>query len=400
MLTLLWEETQFILEEYPLMGLAFFFLAGMLVYYQLVVVRPVILHCHPASTFDSFLRQKLPILCENYWPTFWCFESRLQTIFASFVRSTISDIRYRREVLKLFDDGEVCLDWLDDGDTSSETPIVLFLPGLTGDSQSEYIKSFVNVAHFQLNARCVVFNFRGRGGHGLKTPRTYCASNSEDLAAVVDHIKATYPRAPLMALGVSLGGILLGNYLVTHGQDVKGKIVAAMLVSICWDCFKGTESLEKQGLNRLLNRHLASCLVHSIKEVKHHFVESTLWDLESVFSSKTIKEFDDRFTCRQFGYSDYKEYYSHACLAGKLNQIRIPVLALNAEDDPFQPGDSIPIEEASQTKNVAIVTTRYGGHIGFMEGWLPTRYHFSDRLFAQYAKGVFQNTATLESIEA
>ena len=41
-----------------------------------------------------------------------------------------------------------------------------------------------------------------------------------------------------------------------------------MVVSICWDCFKGTESLEKSGLNLMLNRHLANCLVDSIKEVR------------------------------------------------------------------------------------------------------------------------------------
>ena len=45
--------------------------------------------------------------------------------------------------------------------------------GLTGDSQSEYIKSFVNIGRRNLGARCVVFNFRGRGGHVLKTARTY-----------------------------------------------------------------------------------------------------------------------------------------------------------------------------------------------------------------------------------
>lgn len=42
------------------------------------------------------------------------------------------------------------------------------------------------------------------------------------------------------------------------------------------------------------------------------------------------------FTSRQFGYSDVKEYYKDACLVGKINNIKIPVLALNAEDDPFQ----------------------------------------------------------------
>ena len=117
------------------------------------------------------------------------------------------------------DGGEVCLDWIDSASKdkgskgSDKDAIVLFLPGLTGDSQSEYIKSFVNVARGNLGARCVVFNNRGRGGHTLKTARTYCASNSEDLSEVIDHIRTTYPNAPLMALGVSLGGIILGNYL-------------------------------------------------------------------------------------------------------------------------------------------------------------------------------------------
>ena len=51
--------------------------------------------------------------------------------------------------MKLSDGGEVCLDWIDNGHKDGDKePIVLFLPGLTGDSQSEYIKSFVNVARY------------------------------------------------------------------------------------------------------------------------------------------------------------------------------------------------------------------------------------------------------------
>lgn len=41
-----------------------------------------------------------------------------------------------------------------------------------------------------------------------------------------------------------------------------------MLVSICWDTFEGTLSLEKKGINLMLNRHLANCLTNSIKEVQ------------------------------------------------------------------------------------------------------------------------------------
>lgn len=166
----------------------------------------------------------------------------------------------------MVDGGEVGLDWkIPEGDIPDNAPICLFLPGLTGDSQSEYIKSFVNIARWKLNARCVVFNFRGRGGQDLKTPRTYCASNSDDLASVIQHIKINYPDAPLMALGVSLGGIILGNYLADQGEAAAELLDAAMLVSVCFDTFKGTESLERNGLNLMLNRHLANCLIESIK---------------------------------------------------------------------------------------------------------------------------------------
>ena len=60
---------------------------------------------------------------------------------------------------------------------------------------------------------------------------------------------------------------MLGNYLSHLGAAARSRLVAAMVISICWDCFKGTESLEKAGLNLMLNRHLANCLVESIKEV-------------------------------------------------------------------------------------------------------------------------------------
>ena len=146
-------------------------------------------------------------------------------------------------------------------------PICLFLPGLTGDSQSEYIKSFVNVARRQIGARCVVFNFRGRGGHAITTPRTYCASKYDDLNRVLEHIRGLHPSAPVMAVGVSLGGIVLGNYLAGEGDAARKWVDAALLISVCFDTFRGTESLEQGGLNTLLNRHLANCLVASIKEV-------------------------------------------------------------------------------------------------------------------------------------
>ena len=58
--------------------------------------------------------------------------------------------------------------------------------------------------------------------------------------------------------------------------------------------------------------------------------------MDKVLSSRTVREFDSLFTSPQFGYKDVKEYYTDACIALKVQNIKVPVLALNAEDDPFQ----------------------------------------------------------------
>jgi predicted alpha/beta-fold hydrolase len=71
-----------------------------------------------------------------------------------------------REILKLSDGGEVALDWLEDGCPAS-APIVVILPGLTGNSQSQYIRCLVLSAN-QVKLRTVVFNYRGLGGMSLK----------------------------------------------------------------------------------------------------------------------------------------------------------------------------------------------------------------------------------------
>ncbi|KAG7208805.1 hypothetical protein KM043_014998 [Ampulex compressa] len=333
---------------------------GFCIYYLCEVVKTPLLVC-ANGPFRSFLEEHIPLVKNKFWPTLWCFESRAQTIFASILRSRIlPHIQYRREILTLSDGGEVALDWAEQG-CSSTSPLVIILPGLTGASQAEYIKCLVSAAK-KVGIRCVIFNNRGLGGVQLKTPRMYCAANCDDLTAVIEHVKNLNPHAHLGATGISMGGLILGNYLAQHGSAARNKLKGCLVISVPWNVFAASKNTEENYFNLMLNKHLAGTLRRNIKHY-HYSAEPGLFDvdIETVLKSQTIREFDSHFTAKQFGYKDVEEYYSNATLHDKLHLIDVPLLCLSAADDPFQPLQAIPLSEISETKKVAVVRPVYHG---------------------------------------
>lgn len=360
-------------------------LLAFLLYYVYRVAQQPLLVCEEGK-FKVFLLENCPILHDRYWPTFWCFGTHAQTALANILRGRLPDLAYQREILAMKDGGIISLDWLENCPKESRhfQPVVIFLPGLTGHSQTEYVKSLVPIAA-KLGCRSVVFNNRGRGGVDIVTPRTYSACDTEDLREVLIHIKAKYPGNPIYAVGISLGGIILAHYLSESKEN--SSISAALLISVAFDIHAAEASLSLPGLNLMLNKHLAQRLCEMVKPHMHIFSETGM-DMDYVLESKTIREFDERFTAKVFNYSSVDEYYTAATLRSKITDIKVPLVCVNAADDMFCPANSIPCQEVLSTRTIALVISSRGGHIGFMDGFLPVTPFFSERLFEQYLKGI------------
>ncbi|NXB47237.1 ABHD3 Phospholipase, partial [Leucopsar rothschildi] len=340
--------------------------------------------------FCRFLEEYCPVVTETYYPTIWCWEGRVQTLLRPFITSR-PQVQYRNELIKTADGGQISLDWFDNNDSSyypdaSTRPTVLLLPGLTGTSKESYILHMIHQSE-TLGYRCVVFNNRGIAGEELLTPRTYCAANTEDLEAVIHHVHSLYPSAPFMAAGVSMGGMLLLNYLGKTGRDTP--LMAAAIFSAGWNVFESVESLEKP-LNWLLfNYYLTACLQSSIS--RHRQMLEKLFDMDLVMKARTVREFDKQFTSVMFGYRSIDDYYEDASPCRKLKSVGIPVLCLNSVDDVFSPAHAIPVETAKQNANVALVLTSCGGHIGFLEGIWPRKCTYMDRVFKQFVQAMFEH---------
>ncbi|XP_046959651.1 phospholipase ABHD3 [Vanessa cardui] len=338
-------------------------------YYLVEVVKKPTLICRKGE-FRQFLEENVPILSEPYWPTPWCVESRLQTVLGSVLRShLLSHIHYRREILRLSDGGQVALDWAEieeETEDGSPRPVMLVLPGLTGGSQADYVRCLVAAAR-QLGAHCVVFNNRGLGGLPLTTPRLYCAVSHADLAEVVEAVSAR--GSPLLAVGVSLGGLILGHYLTEHAERAAVVLRAAFVVSSPLDVIKGAECIERPPLNTLLSWHMARNLRNTVRA--HAPLRRGPWDWAALERCRSVRQFDQAFTTKHFGFPSVDDYYRAASLRDKLWRVRVPLLCLCAADDPFQPRAVLPLAEAERSACVALAVTARGGHIGFLEGWWP-----------------------------
>jgi len=115
-------------QENPMLVVSTIMLAVAYIYYSLAVVSKPTLYCRKDTALHSLV-DSMPIVHEVYKPTFWCWEPRLQSMLASFIRQTIPDIKYKRELFTFSDGGEVGLDWMKKVDGGPEQPIVLLLPG-------------------------------------------------------------------------------------------------------------------------------------------------------------------------------------------------------------------------------------------------------------------------------
>ncbi|XP_012559199.1 phospholipase ABHD3 isoform X1 [Hydra vulgaris] len=358
-------------------------------YFYKVVHRPVLIVGD--GEFKNKLIRHLDVLNEHFWPTFWAFSTHFQTIGRVLFKSK-PFVPYRRETLITTDNGHISLDWIDNDDNKlfpdpKTRPTVVVMPGITGCSDASYVRHIAKESE-SLGCRVLVFINRGLGKTVLKTPRTFSACNAEDLEFVLAHISKQYPDSPLIMFAVSLGGLIFTNYAAIG--DHKANISGAFVVSVPWDPVKSSYSLEKPVNKFLYNNFLTYKLKELIKLNWHVFQENICklpYKLEDVMKTTTIREFDDVFTAKTFGYPSHEEYYTESSLILKpLENIKIPMLFLNAKDDPFSPGESIPLEAIKNNPNMALILTDYGGHIGFVEGLTVRDRSFVERLFNQYIK--------------
>jgi len=319
-----------------------------------------------------------PILRAPYRAPWWLPGGHAQTVYAA-LAAPRPRVAYRRERWDTPDGDFIDLDWVQDQDRGSriqdrgQTPLVVLFHGLEGSSQSHYALALMaEVA--RRGWRGVVVHFRGCAGEPNRLPRAYHSGDSTEIDWVLRRLRTEHPL--LYAVGVSLGGNALLKWLGEAGASAREVVDRAAAISAPVDLMAAGNALDR-GFNLLYVRHfLSSMKGKSLAKLARY---PGLYEAARVRAARTLRAFDDLVTAPLHGFRNTDDYWTRASAKPWLAGIEVPVLMLNARNDPYLPARFLPAPH-EVAPSVVLEKPSSGGHVGFVSGrfpgdlgWLPAR---------------------------
>jgi uncharacterized protein len=241
-----------------------------------------------------------------------------------------------------------------------DKPVVLMVHGLAGCYRSAYMCRMTD----RLTERgyCVFrMDMRGCGaGEGIARLPTHCG-RSGDVAAAVRYISALYPKAPVYAIGFSLGGCLTLNMLAEIGETPMENLKRSLAICPPVDLFAVERRFDSPG-GRPYDKFFVVKLWKQIIDRWRRFP-----DLAPALiprQPRRLRQIDESVIAPSGGFASAEDYYTQTQPGPKLHRISQPVLIIAAEDDPIVPTTSLFEYEHGVGVQTAVVPS--GGHLGFI----------------------------------
>jgi uncharacterized protein len=305
----------------------------------------------------------------TFKPAWWLNNAHLQTLYPALMRKTSSPPGLRRERLITPDNDFIDVDWCGAG----IQPLIILLHGLTGSSQSGYIKGLQRTLLTQ-GFRSVALNFRGCSGEYNHSARCYHSGETEDIHFLYQTLRQREPDTPFAAVGFSLGGNVLLKWMGEQGSKLT--LFAAVAVSVPLVLSTCATKLDK-GFSKMYRGNLLRELKHYVRAKQRHLEKvgklieaSKIEQLGDLSRIKSFWQYDDRVVARLHGFKNVQDYYQRSSSRQFLKSITIPTLVVQAIDDPFMTQEVLPdLNELSSSIHLEI--TQGGGHVGFIAGDMP-----------------------------
>lgn len=211
-------------------------------------------------------------------------------------------------------------------------PMIIALHGLTGGSHEVYLRETLAPLISKGWSACVV-NGRGCAMSQITTPQLFNSRATWDVRQTIKTVHEMFPNRPLYAVGFSLGANILTNYVGEEGD--KCVLKAAVACSNPWNLEICNAELQRTWLGlEVYCRTMGKNMMGLFTQHKEQILQNKAIDVDAVMKCKYLYEFDRHIQCPTWGYPTEGAYYRDSQSVDALLAARIPILGINAEDDP------------------------------------------------------------------
>jgi predicted alpha/beta-fold hydrolase len=276
-------------------------------------------------------------------------------------------------------------------------PIYLVLHGLNGGSDEEYVRDLTFRRNSE-NSTVIVMVARGLMDLPIKGWSLFNGARTSDLHVVASAIqKNVSKKQVLVAVGYSMGAIILANYVASYGM--RCALDGAIAISGGLDMRYQEHFLRAQ---RLWQPMLAETLRDDFLLGKWGYRVRAKLDNDEflkMLRASHVTEIDKYAVVPYNGFDSLEHYYREMSALGdidhdhdgtvpmnndgKIHNVSIPLVIVHAFDDPL-------VTWRSTCQNIGfmhpenlvksgsgylmLLLTKSGGHVGWPLGWLPQKH--------------------------
>lgn len=292
-------------------------------------------------------------------PRFPWLTGDLQTIRNNLLRPQHDLSRFRTERVELpTGDGDRLVATVAHPLAARPHGTVVLIHGLGGCEDSTYMRE--SAAFFLDEGYIAVrLNLRGAGPSADLCADHYHTGRTADLHVAFGGLPRRLTEQGLLAVGFSLSGNSIAKYLGERGRDTP--VRAAVSVSAPIDLIACAERLHARR-NVLYHRYLLEKCQRAVLEPGQRMSQA---ERRAVLESRTIREFDDRFTAPRHGFAGVTDFYTRCSGRQFLPEVRVPLLMIHAADDPWIPIDAYAGFDWRSNPHLTALLPEHGGHVGF-----------------------------------
>jgi uncharacterized protein len=308
----------------------------------------------------------------------------LMTVAASFIRRHFVLPRGEERCFEVDSDSKLLghCHWQEGKDRAA--PVLVLVHGLEGSSASNYMLGIGEKA-WQRGFHVIRLNQRNCGGSERLTPTLYNSGMSSDYCAVFEELSSGDGFSRIFFAGYSMGGNLVTKMAGEFGEAVPAALRGVAAVCPTINLGACADELERRN-NYFYQRHFVAGLMSRYARKAELFPQR--YSLNGFGRIRTVREFDDAITAPQFGYRDAQEYYEAAGAKCVIDKIRLPLLLITAQDDPFVPFEAT--RASGVEKNPAIVfrAPEHGGHCGFISDESGRERFWAEQRVVEFCAGL------------